>query len=154
MNDDKCPIGRPKIRYKDTCRCALRRGDVMKDGDQEWTTEGNGENSPSRHVKRSTRKERRNIKTKVRKREEIMNKDIFRGGKRDISITCVTVVSGEGVYLLISFLHIFISDLRMLSDSIILMIMKIFQYKYKNNDNDFYLRSSHPKGVLQRGPAK
>ena len=126
----------------------------MKDGDQEWTTEGNGENSPSRHVKRSTRKERRNIKTKVRKREEIINKDIFRGGKRDISITCVTVVSGEGVYLLISFLHIFISDLRMLSDSIILIIMKIFQYKYKNNDNDFYLRSSHPKGVLQRGPAK
>ena len=126
----------------------------MKDGDQEWTTEGNGENSPSRHVKRSTRKERRNIKTKVRKREEIINKDIFRGGKRDISITYVTVVSGEGVYLLISFLHIFISDLRMLSDSIILIIMKIFQYKYKNNDNDFYLRSSHPKGVLQRGPAK
>ena len=31
LNDGKCPIGRPKIRYKDTCRCALRRGDVMKD---------------------------------------------------------------------------------------------------------------------------
>ena len=31
LNDGKCPIGRPKIRYKDTYRCALRRGDVMKD---------------------------------------------------------------------------------------------------------------------------
>ena len=31
LNDGKCPIGRPKIHYKDTCRCALRRGDVMKD---------------------------------------------------------------------------------------------------------------------------
>ena len=78
---------RPKIRYKDMCRCALRRGDFMK---------------------------------------------IFEG-KGDISITCVTVVSGEGVYLLILFLNIFISDLRMLSDSIII-IMTIFQYKYKNND--------------------
>ena len=43
----------------------------------------------------------------------------------------------------------------MLSDSIIIIIMTIFQYKYKNNDNNvFYPRSSHPKGVLQRGPAK
>ena len=78
-------------------------------------------------------RERRNIKTKVRKREEIVNEESFFGGKGGISITCVTVVSGEGVYLLISFSHIFISDLRMLSDSIII-IMTIFQYKYKNND--------------------
>ena len=100
------------------------------------------------------RRERRNIKTKVRKREEIVNEESFFGGKGGISITCVTVVSGEGVYLLISFSHIFISDLRMLSDSIII-IMTIFQYKYKNNDdNVFYPRSSHPKDVLQRGPAK
>ena len=100
------------------------------------------------------RRERRNIKTKVRKREEIVNEESFFGGKGGISITCVTVVSGEGVYLLISFSHIFISDLRMLSDSIII-IMTIFQYKYKNNDaNVFYTRSSHPKDVLQRGPAK
>ena len=99
------------------------------------------------------RRERRNIKTKVRKREEIVNEESFFGWKGGISITCVTVVSGEGVYLLISFSHIFISDLRMLSDSII--IMTIFQYKYKNNDaNVFYTRSSHPKDVLQRGPAK
>ena len=48
-----------------------------KTGDQEWTTEGNGENSPSRHVKRSMRRERKNIKTKVRKREEIVNKESF-----------------------------------------------------------------------------
>ena len=99
------------------------------------------------------RRERRNIKTKVRKREEIVNEESF-GGKGGISITCVTVVSGEGAYLLISFLHIFISDLRMLSDSIII-IMTIFQYKHKNNDaNFFYTRSSHPKDVLQRGPEK
>ena len=72
-----------------------------------------------------------------------------------LQVTCVTVVSGEGVYLLILFLHIFISDLRMLSDSIIIIIMTIFQYKYKNNDaNVFYTRSSHPKDVLQRGSAK
>ena len=38
---------------------------------------------------------------------------------------CVTVVSGEGVYLLILFLHIFISDLRMLSDSIIIKTLYI-----------------------------
>ena len=49
----------------------------MKDGDQEWTTEGNGENSPSRHVKRWMRRERKNIKTKVRKREEIVNKSLL-----------------------------------------------------------------------------
>ena len=49
-----------------------------------------------------------NIKTKVRKREEIVNEESFFGGKGGISITCVTVVSGEGVYLLILFLHIFI----------------------------------------------
>ena len=43
----------------------------------------------------------------------------------------------------------------MLSDSIIIIIMTIFQYKYKNNDaNVFYTKSSHPKDVLQRGPAK
>ena len=45
----------------------------------------------------------------------------------------------------------------MLSDSIIIIIiiMTIFQYKYKNNDNNvLYPRSSHPKDVLQRGPAK
>ena len=49
----------------------------------------------------------------MRKREEIINKESFFGGGRgDISITCVTVVSGEGVYLLILFLHIFISDSR------------------------------------------
>ena len=55
-----------------------------------------------------------NFKTKVRKREEIINKESFFGGGEggDISITCVTVVSGEGVYLLILFLHIFISDSR------------------------------------------
>ena len=47
------------------------------------------------------------------------------GGKGDISIMCVTVVSGEGVYLLILFLHIFISDLRMLSDSIIIKTLYI-----------------------------
>ena len=35
FNDGKFPIGRPKIRHKDMYRCALRRGDVMKDGDQE-----------------------------------------------------------------------------------------------------------------------
>ena len=76
-------------------------------------------------------------------------RNLFSGGKGDISITCVTVVSGEGVYLLILFLHIFISDLRMLSNSIII-IMTMFQYKYKNNDdNFFYPRSPHPKGVLQ-----
>ena len=79
-----------------------------KTGDQEWTTEGNGGNSPSKHVKRSMRRESRNIKTKVRKREEIVNEESFFGGKGGISITCVTVVSGEGVYLLILFLHIFI----------------------------------------------
>ena len=31
LNDGKCPIGCPKIRYKDTYRWVLRRGDVMKD---------------------------------------------------------------------------------------------------------------------------
>ena len=67
----------------------------------------------------------------------VMSWKIF-GGKGDISITCVTVVSGEGVYLLILFLHIFISDLRMLSDSIV-KIMTIFQYKYKNNDEWCFL---------------
>ena len=44
----------------------------------------------------------------MRKREEIINKESVFGGKVGISITCVTVVSGEGVYLLILFLHIFI----------------------------------------------
>ena len=39
-------------------------------------------------------------------------RNLFSGGKGDISITCVTVVSVEGVYLLILFLHIFVSDLR------------------------------------------
>ena len=31
LNDGKCPIGCPKIRCKDTCKCALRCSDVMKD---------------------------------------------------------------------------------------------------------------------------
>ena len=31
LSDGKYPIGRPKIPYKDTYRCALRCGDVMKD---------------------------------------------------------------------------------------------------------------------------
>ena len=146
-------------RYATKIRIDALWGVVMswKTGNQEWTTEGNGENSPSRHVKGSMRRERRNIKTKVRKREEIVNEESFFGGKVGISITCVTVVSGEGVYLLILFLHIFIWDLRMLSDIIIIIIiiMTIFQYKYKNNDNNvLYPRSSHPKDVLQRGPAK
>lgn len=31
LNDGKRPFGRPKIRYKYTSRCALRRCDVIKD---------------------------------------------------------------------------------------------------------------------------
>ena len=66
-------------RYATKIRIDEFWGVVMswKTGDQEWTTEGNGGNSPSKHVKRSLRRERKNIKTKVRKREEIVNKESF-----------------------------------------------------------------------------
>ena len=52
------------------------------------------------------------LKQKWEKEKRLFMRNLFSGGKGDISITCVTVVSVEGVYLLILFLHIFVSDLR------------------------------------------
>ena len=53
------------------------------------------------------------LKQKWEKEKKFLIRNLFSGGEGgDISITCVTVVSGEGVYLLILFLHIFISDSR------------------------------------------
>lgn len=73
LNDGKRPFGRPKIRYKYTSRCALRRCDVIKDWRSRVDNQRGWEKLTWEKCKRSVEKLRRNIKAKDRKGKEVVD---------------------------------------------------------------------------------
>lgn len=68
-----------------------------------YTAEENRDSSPGTHVKRSMRRERRNIKEKERKGEEheIFKIELFFLEEGALSLACVFIlICNEGVYLI------------------------------------------------------